>query len=82
MIKLDVFSSLQYRINDSYKHTTVSKSISTDYNCLLVLLNLSSISPHNVAIIAVSRQFNFKYSPLASDLVLDFSDLSFLIKVR
>jgi len=33
-----------------------------------------------VAIIAVSRQAYFKYSPLASDLVIDFSDLSFLIK--
>jgi len=33
-----------------------------------------------VAIIAVSRQSNFKYSPSASDLVIDFSDLSFLIK--
>jgi len=33
-----------------------------------------------VAIIAVSRQSNFKYSPLASDYVIDFSDLSFLIK--
>jgi len=33
-----------------------------------------------VAIISVSRQSNFKHSPLASDLDIDFSDLSFLIK--